>query len=98
MPLISLLDVSGTFDMVNHSLPLNRLKYRIRIDGIVLNWLYNYLTDRSQKVVIDVDQGHAELDPITLLCSVPQGLILVPILFTLYISPLGDICRKHNVE
>ena len=93
-----LLDLSTAFDMVNHSLLLNRLKYRFGVDGTMLDWLHNYLTDRSQKVVIDADQGHAELDPITLSYVVPQGSVLGPVLFTLYISPLANICRKHNVE
>ena len=83
------------FDTGNHSL---LLKYRFRLDGTVLNWLHNCLTDRSQKVVTDADQGHGELDPITLSCSVQQGLVPGLILSTLYISHLGDICRKHNVE
>ena len=65
-----LMDLSATFNINNHSLLLNRLKFRFKVDGIVLNWLHNCLTDRSQKVMIDVDQGHAELDPVTLSCSV----------------------------
>ena len=66
-----LLDVSTAFNMVKHSLLLNRLKYRFWVDGTMLNCLHNYLTDRSQKGVIDADQGHAELDPIRLSCGVP---------------------------
>ena len=41
------LDLSTAFHIVNHSLLLNRLKYRFRVDGTVLNWLHNYLTDMS---------------------------------------------------
>ena len=93
-----LLDFSAMFNMVNRSLLLSRLKYRFVVDGNVLNWLHNYITYRSQKVVINADQGYAESDPITLSCGVPQGSVLGHILFTLYISSLGDICRKHNVE
>ena len=50
-----LLNLSAIFDVDNHSLLLNMLKYRFRVDGTVLNWLHNYLTYRSQKAVIDAD-------------------------------------------
>ena len=86
--------VGNTFNMVNHSFLLNRQKYRFRVDGTLLIWLHNYQRDTSQKVVINAHQGHAESDLITLSCGVPQGLVLGPILFTLYILPLGNICRK----
>ena len=90
--------LSTTFVMVNYSLLLNRLKYTFGVDGNMLNWLHNYLTDSSRKVVINADQGHAELDTITLSYSIPHESVLGPILFTLYTLLLGDICRKHNVE
>ena len=49
--------------------------------------------DMFEKVVTDADQGHAESDPITLSCGVPQGSVL-----PCCILPQCDICRKHNVE
>ena len=66
--------------------------------GTALAWLTDYLRDHTQKVVLDGTHGHAESDVAKLKCGVPQGSVLGPILFTLYISPLGDICRNDGVD
>ena len=95
-----LLDLSAAFDTVPHCELINRLKYRFGLGGVVLQWLTNYLTDCTQWVVIDANGN----DPTTG-CSgftsvkqgVPQGSSLGPKLFTMFLSPVGDICRKHNI-
>ena len=83
-----LLDLSAAFDTISHQILLNRLKYCFGVDGTVLNWLESYLTGRCQKVALGGEN---------LTSGVPQGSILGPILFTLYVSPIGDICRKHQI-
>ena len=89
-----LLDLSAAFDSVNHQLLLNRLKYRFGFGGVILDWIRSYLMDRKQRVVIvDVQSDVVELSQ-----GVPQGSVLGPILFSLYTSPLGDICWHHNVN
>ena len=74
------------------------LKYSFRVDDIVLAWLTDYLTEWVQRVVLEGEQGRVQSDSVTLKCGVPKGSVLVLILFTLYISPLGDICRKHSID
>ena len=78
---------------------LNHLKFRFGITDTVLKWIESYLTGRHQSVIIydanDPDQKRS--DKAGLAQGVPQGSVLGPILFTLYITPLGDICRKHRV-
>ena len=93
-----LLDLSAAFDTVNHDHLLNCLKYRFEVVGTALAWLTDYLKGCTQKVVLDGTHGHIESDAAMLKCGVLQGLVLGPILFTLYISPLGDICRNHGVN
>ena len=94
-----LLDLSATFDMVNHEMLLNHLKFRFGITDTMLKWLESYLTGRHQSVIIGgaTDPDQKRSDKAGLAQEVPQGSVLGPILFTLYITPLGDICRKHGV-
>ena len=89
-----LLDLSAAFDTVNHQLLLNRLKYRFGFGEVILDWIRSYLMDRKERVVI----GDVQSDVVELSQGVPQGSVLGPILFSLYTSPLGDICRHHNVN
>ena len=65
----------------------------------MLKWLESYLTGRHQSVIISgaTDPDQKRSDKARLAQGVPQGSVLGPILFTLYITPLGDICRKHGV-
>ena len=86
-----LLDLSVAFNMVDHQLLLNHLRFRFGMEGKCLEWIESYLTGRNQQVVI----GSHQSSPKQLAQGIPQGSILGPIIFTLYISPLGDICRQQ---
>ena len=94
-----LLDLSAAFDTVDHELLLNHLNYRYGVTGQALEWIHSYLTGRTQSVVIgDPLSGGAESEKAQLSQGVPQGSVLGPILFTLYDSPLGNICRNHGID
>ena len=92
--LLLMLDLSVAFDTVDHAILLSRLESRFGITGTVLQWLESYLKDRKQHVLIN-DSQSCDLE---LKWGVPQGSVLGPLLFTAYISPIGDIFRKYGLK
>ena len=89
-----LLDLSAAFDTIDHNILLQRLKHQIGIKGTALSWFRSNLSDRSQFVHIN-DESSINT---TVSHGVPQGSVLGPILFTLYMLPLGNIIRNHSIN
>uniref|UniRef100_A0A669DZL3 Reverse transcriptase domain-containing protein n=1 Tax=Oreochromis niloticus TaxID=8128 RepID=A0A669DZL3_ORENI len=93
-PFSDILDLSSAFDMVDHNILLRRLEHVVGIKGSALNWFNSYLTDRSYSVVM----GGYSSSVAPLCCGVPQGSVLDPLLFSLYVLPLGSVFEKYNIS
>uniref|UniRef100_A0A8C2BTF1 Reverse transcriptase domain-containing protein n=1 Tax=Cyprinus carpio TaxID=7962 RepID=A0A8C2BTF1_CYPCA len=89
-----LLDLSAAFDTIDHSLLLSRLESWVGLKANALKWFQSYLSDRKFLVKL----GNFFSSPAPLTCGLPQGSILAPSLFSLYMLPLGSILRKHGVS
>ena len=88
-----LLDLSTTFDTIDHDTLFVILEKYIGITGSALQLLKSYFSDRSQRVLIDdVMSGVANI-----VCGVPQGSVLGPLKFCLYLLPLGAILKYHGI-
>uniref|UniRef100_A0A3P9HQ40 Reverse transcriptase domain-containing protein n=1 Tax=Oryzias latipes TaxID=8090 RepID=A0A3P9HQ40_ORYLA len=94
LSILVLLDLSAAFDTIDHSILLHRLEQDIGIRGSALQWFKSYLSDRYQFVNVN---GHSS-QCTRVNYGVPQGSVLGPILFTLYMLPLGNIIRKHRIN
>ena len=89
-----LLDLSAAFDLIDHDILFERMKSILGITGTVRDWFKSYLNGRSQRIKI----GNIKSAIHWLLYGVPQGSVLGPILFLIFILPLAELIRRHGLN
>ncbi len=90
--ILVLLDLSAAFDTVNHCILTDGLRDWVGMSGTALVWFFSYLSGRSFSVSV----GTYMSESAALCCGVPQGLVLGPSLFVLYMLPLGPLISRFK--
>lgn len=84
-------DISQAFDKVWHASLIKKL-FDLKIPNYIIKWLYNYLSNRSFRVKV----GEFTSISFKIETGVPQGAVLSPLLFSVYINDIPIVNKKNK--
>ena len=88
------LDLSAAFDTIDHDTLINRMRSVFGVTGAALQWVESYLRERSQYIAIGGEQSTTSCSNV----GVPQGSVLGPFLFSVYVSPISSVIASFGVQ
>ena len=90
-----ILVLTAAFDTIDHAILIDRLHNWVGISDTALDWFHSYLTNRHFNIRIN---NHVSSSA-PLLRGVPQGSVLGPVLFSLYMLLLGQLLSQfHDIS
>lgn len=87
------IDFAKAFDKVDHKILLYKIK-NLGIQGKIYNWIESFLSNRHQHVIVDGEVSESKV----VKSGVPQGTVLGPILFLLFINDITESISFANIQ
>ena len=94
LSLMSFLDFTAAFDTVDLDILCRRLSTSFGIQGRALDWIFSFVNNRPHNVVF----ASSSSLPTVATCGIPQGSVLGPLLFILYVHDIPAIVKRHNLN